>query len=85
MGGGAATRQFLLDAQLLPFHVGKGRIVGKGALTFDSDGGVKRGMLGFQRLDPVLKAHYYPPCTMSEDDRIGRRPISVSEKIAFYA
>ncbi|CAA7612620.1 hypothetical protein MTBLM5_100046 [Magnetospirillum sp. LM-5] len=80
-----APRQLLLDPEFLAFHVGNRHIIGKRTLGFLDDGGVKRSVLGFQRLDPVLKAHYYPPWDMGEVDSIGRRKAAVSEKIALCA
>jgi hypothetical protein len=85
VGRRTAPRQLLLDTEFLAFHIGNRHIVGERSLGFLNDGGVKRSVLGFQRLDPVLKAHYYPPWDMGEVDSIGRPHAAVSEKIGLYA
>ncbi|CDK98681.1 protein of unknown function [Magnetospirillum gryphiswaldense MSR-1 v2] len=78
--GATKARQLVLDAQFLALHIIDLAFIGKGTARFRSDGGIKRGMADFQRLDPVLKAHYNPPCIWAKVDRVRQRTKPCQQK-----
>ncbi|CAA7617254.1 hypothetical protein MCP1_20126 [Candidatus Terasakiella magnetica] len=70
MCAGADPTKLIFDFEFFALEIVDLRIVGIGAPDLGFDGGFQSGVLDFQGLNTVMKAHYGPPSWVSNPESL---------------